>query len=47
MKESKWLFGIWRWSTWTAIKENISAVLSDKDDEEAIKNTINGVRLKH
>jgi hypothetical protein len=34
-------------STCTVIKENISAVLSYKDDEEAIKNIINGVRLKH
>ena len=34
-------------STCTMIKENISAILSYKDDEEAIKNIVNGVRLKH
>ena len=34
-------------STCTMIQENISAILSYKDDEEAIKNIVNGVRLKH
>ena len=34
-------------STSTMIQENISAILSYKDDEEAIKNIVNGVRLKH
>ena len=29
------------------IKENISIILSYKEDEEAIKNIVNGVRLKH
>jgi hypothetical protein len=31
----------------TMIQENISTILSYKDDEEAIKNIVNGVRLKH
>jgi hypothetical protein len=34
-------------NTCTMIKENISAILYYKDDEEAIKNIVNGVRLKH
>ena len=34
-------------STCTMIKENISAILSYKDDEEAVKNIVSGVRLKH
>jgi hypothetical protein len=34
-------------NTCTMIQENISAILSYKDDEEAIKNIVNGVRLKH
>ena len=33
--------------TCTMIKENISIILSYKEDEEAIKNIVNGVRLKH
>ena len=29
------------------VQENISAILSYKDDDEAVKNIVNGVRLKH
>ena len=34
-------------NTCTMIQENISAILCYKDDEEAIKNIVDGVRLKH
>lgn len=34
-------------NTCTMIQENISAILCYKDDEEAVKNILNGVRLNH